>query len=67
VLSQEPAVRDAIDAAFAELDSERPRRDAELRRIAAELKRTGEALDRYFRGFEQGTMPSAPAGLGSLS
>jgi hypothetical protein len=55
-------VREAIDAAFSELDSERPRREAELGRIAAELKRTGAALDRYFRAFEAGTMPERACG-----
>ena len=33
VLEQEPLVREAIEEAFAELDSERPKREAELKRI----------------------------------
>jgi hypothetical protein len=59
VLEREPWVREAISAAFAELDAEQPKRTAELERIEAEARRTGESLDRYFRGFEEGTMPES--------
>jgi exonuclease VII small subunit len=56
VLEREPLVREAISEAFAELDAEEPQRAAELERVDAELRRTGESLDRYFRAFEEGTM-----------
>jgi hypothetical protein len=42
--------------AFAELDAERPRREAEAERIEAELRRPDEALGRYFAAFESGTL-----------
>jgi site-specific DNA recombinase len=59
VLEREPVVREAISEAFAELDADRPRREAELERIDADLRRTGESLDRYFRAFEDGSMPES--------
>lgn len=62
VLEREPMVREVISAAFAELDSERPKREAELGRIDGELRSTGESLDRYFRAFEEGTMPESACG-----
>ena len=49
-------VREAIADAFSELEAERPRRAAELERIEAELRRTDEALGRYFAAFEAGTL-----------
>jgi hypothetical protein len=55
-------VREAITEAFAELDSERPRRAAELERIEAELRRTDEALGRYFAAFEAGTLADRDCG-----
>ena len=53
------AVREAISSAFDELEAEAPRREEEIARIDAEAKKTGEALDRYFRGFEEGAMPES--------
>ena len=69
VLEREPLVREAISEAFAELDAEQPQRAAELERIDAELRRTGESLDRYFRAFEEGTMPESACAprIGELS
>lgn len=59
VLEREPLVREAIAEAFAEIDGQQPQRTAELERIDGELRRTGESLDRYFRAFEEGTMPES--------
>jgi hypothetical protein len=59
VLEREPLVREAISEAFAELDAEQPRRVEELERIEGDLSKTGESLDRYFRAFEEGTMPES--------
>lgn len=59
VLEREPLVREAIAEAFAEIDAEQPQRTAELEQIDSELRRTGESLDRYFRAFEEGTMPES--------
>ncbi len=59
VLEREPLVREAISEAFAEIDAEQPKRVAELERIDGDLRRTGESLDRYFRAFEEGTMPES--------
>jgi site-specific DNA recombinase len=57
ILQQEPIVRAAIDDAFAELEKERPKYQQELKRIEVELHKVNETLDRYFRAFENGTMP----------
>ncbi len=57
MLEQEPLVRQAIEEAFAELDAAGPKREAELKRVDAELRKLHETLDRYFRAFEQQTMP----------
>jgi site-specific DNA recombinase len=57
VLLQEEVVREAIAEAFAEQDAERPKREAELQAIDAEVRHVDRALERYFRAFEQGTMP----------
>lgn len=57
LLAQEQIVRDAIQDAFAELDQERPRREAELKRLDTEVRKANTALERYFRAFEAGTMP----------
>lgn len=69
VLEREPLVREAISDAFAELDADRPKREAELERIDADLCRTGESLDRYFRAFEDGSMPESACGprIGELT
>src|SRR5213595_1868801 len=62
-------VREAISDAFAELDADRPKREAELERIDTDLHRTGESLDRYFRAFEDGSMPESACGprIGELT
>jgi hypothetical protein len=65
VLEREPMVREAISEAFAELDADHPKRETELERVDADLRRTGESLDRYFRAFEDGSMPESPARPGS--
>jgi site-specific DNA recombinase len=57
LLAQEQIVRDAIQEAFAELDQESPRREAELKRLDTEIRKANTALERYFRAFGAGTMP----------
>lgn len=47
VLEREPMVREAISEAFAELDADQPKREAELERIDAERRRTSESLERH--------------------
>lgn len=59
VLEREPLVRAAISEAFAELEAYEPKREAELERVAAEMRRVSESLGRYFRAFEEGTMPES--------
>ena len=59
VLEREPLVREAIAEAFAELDAEQPRRETEIKQLDGDLRRTGDSLDRYFRAFEEGTMPES--------
>ena len=56
LLLREDDVREAITAAFADLTDQQPRRDAELARLDAEIRKVDESLDRYFRAFENGTM-----------
>jgi site-specific DNA recombinase len=62
VLKKEPVVREAIASAFVELEAEGPRREEEVARIDAEARKVGESLDRYFRAFEEGTMPESACG-----
>ena len=62
LLEQEPLVRQAIEEAFAELAAARPRREADLARLEAELRKTNDALERYFRAFEEETLPAAACG-----
>ena len=52
------------DRKIDELEAEAPQREEEIARIDAEAKRTGEALDRYFRAFHARTGSAAgrPAG-----
>ena len=57
LLAREDDVREAITNAFAELNNQQPKRDAELARLNAEVRKLDETLDRYFRAFENGTMP----------
>ncbi len=62
LLEQEPLVRRAITEAFAELEAAKPRRQADLARLEAELRKTNEALERYFRAFEEETLSAAACG-----
>jgi hypothetical protein len=55
-------VREAIASAFEELEAEGPQREEEVARIDAEARKVGESLDRYFRAFEEGTMPESACG-----
>jgi site-specific DNA recombinase len=57
LLAREEEVRQVITEAFAELDAQRPKREAEVARLDAELRKLNDALDRYFRAFEEQTMP----------
>ena len=57
LLAREHEIRDAITRAFAELDTQRPKREAELARLEGELRKLNDTLDRYFHAFEHGTMP----------
>ncbi len=62
LLEQEPIVRQAIEQAVAELDAARPKREAESKRVEAELRKLHETLDLYFQAFEQKTMPEQLCG-----
>ena len=57
LLAREDQVRQVITEAFAELDAQRPKREAEVARLDAELRKLNDTLDRYFRAFEEQTMP----------
>jgi site-specific DNA recombinase len=57
LLSREDDIREEIQNAFAELDADKPKREAELGRLDAELRKTNDTLDRYFHAFEHKTMP----------
>ena len=57
LLSREDDIRTEIENAFAELDADKPKRQAEIERLDAELRKTNDTLDRYFHAFEQGSMP----------
>ena len=57
LLSREDQIRAEIERAFAELDADKPKREAEVERLDAELRKTNDTLDRYFHAFEHGTMP----------
>jgi site-specific DNA recombinase len=56
VLDNRPLVHQAIADAHAELDADRPRREAELIQLESETKRIEAALERYFDAFEAGTL-----------
>jgi site-specific DNA recombinase len=62
LLSDSRLVEQAIQEAHAQLDQDRPKRQAEIERIAEEIKYTNQTLDRYFHAFEQGAMPEAACG-----
>jgi site-specific DNA recombinase len=57
LLAREDDIRTEIEKAFAELDADKPKRQIEIERLDAELRKTNDTLDRYFRAFEHGTMP----------
>ncbi len=57
LLAREDEVRQVITEAFVELDAQRPKREAEVARLDAELRKVNHTLDRYFRAFEEQTMP----------
>ncbi len=57
LLGREDQIRAEIERAFAELDADKPKREAELARLDAELRKTNDTIDRYFHAFEDGTMP----------
>ena len=46
-----------LEHTIAELDATQPKREAELKRVEADLRKLHETLDRYFHAFEQQTMP----------
>jgi site-specific DNA recombinase len=62
LVANSPLVEEAIQEAVAQLDSDRPKREAELKRIDAEIKTTNAKLDRYFQAFEHSTMPEQSCG-----
>jgi hypothetical protein len=62
LLQQADLIRDAIRDAAADLDADRPRWAQERRGLDAEIARTDAAPDRYFRAFENGTMPETLCG-----
>lgn len=62
LLQQTDLIRDAIHAAAADLDADRPRWEQERQALNAEIARTDAALERYFRAFEEGTMPEKLCG-----
>lgn len=62
LLRQTGLVHDAIREAAADLDADRPRWEEERRQLDAEIARADAALDRYFRAFEDGTMPEKLCG-----
>jgi site-specific DNA recombinase len=57
LLAREDDVREEIERAFAELGADKPKREAEVERLDAELRKTNDTVDRYFQAFEHGTMP----------
>jgi site-specific DNA recombinase len=57
LLGREDEIRQEIQNAFAELDADKPKREAELEWLDAELRKTNDTLDRYFHAFEHKTMP----------
>jgi site-specific DNA recombinase len=59
VLNDRPLLHEAIADAHAELNADRPRRQAELAQLASETKKTDAALERYFDAFEAGTLTAA--------
>jgi site-specific DNA recombinase len=56
VLEHEPLVRQAITEAMAQIESERPRREYDRVQLDGEIRRTNDALDRYYVAFEEGTL-----------
>ncbi len=56
VLDNKPLIHQAIAEAHAELNADRPRREAELIQLESETKSVEAALERYFDAFEAGTL-----------
>ena len=59
VLDNKPLLHQAIAEAHAELNADRPRREAELIQLRTETKKIESALERYFDAFETGTLTAA--------
>lgn len=59
MLANGALLRQAITDAHAELDAERPRREAQLVQLDTEAKKVDLALDRYFDAFETGDLSPA--------
>lgn len=62
LLQRTDLITTAIRQAAADLDAERPRWEEERAQIDAEIARADTALERYFRAFEDGTMPEKLCG-----
>jgi site-specific DNA recombinase len=62
VLRDEPLLETAIRNAHAELDADKPRREAEAAQLAAEIAKTEAALARYFDAFETGSLDGTACG-----
>jgi site-specific DNA recombinase len=62
LLRRSDFVQDSIAEALAERDTERPDRQAEINNVAAEIKSTDTALERYFAAFEAGSLPESACG-----
>jgi site-specific DNA recombinase len=59
VLHNKPLLCRAITEAHAELNADRPRRQAELTQLDSETKKVEAALGRYFDAFEAGSLTAA--------
>jgi site-specific DNA recombinase len=62
VLRDEPLLETAIRNAHAELDADKPRREAEASQLATEIAKIEAALARYFDAFEDGSLDTASCG-----
>jgi hypothetical protein len=56
VLEQEPLVGQAITEAFAEIESDRSRREHDVVQLDGEIRRTKDARHQHFLAFEEGTL-----------
>jgi site-specific DNA recombinase len=57
LLDNEPLVQEEIERAFAEFEADGPRRAADLAALEGDLATARAALDRYFRAFENDSLP----------